>query len=67
MTGNKKAYDEAFERGRSGKGARTLWEKLLAPMEDNYTRQSRDKGWRDGEAARGSTAEQSTQSPTTTA
>jgi len=52
MSGNKQAYDAAFERGRSGKSARTLWEQILSPLEDTYTKQSRDKGWRDGEAAR---------------
>ena len=52
MHGNKQAYDAAFERGRQGKGARNLWEKLLSPLEDTYTRDSRDRGWRDGTAAR---------------
>ncbi len=61
MSGNKQAYDAAFERGRIGKGARTLWERILSPLEDEYTRQSRDKGWRDGEAARESGAGQPVQ------
>ena len=50
--GNKQAYDAAFERGRQGKSARTLWETLLSPLEDTYTRDSRDRGWRDGSAER---------------
>lgn len=54
MSGNKQAYDAAFERGRTGKSARTLWEQILSPLEDTYTSQSREKGWRDGEAARAS-------------
>jgi len=50
--GNKQAYEAAFARGREGKGARNLWEMILSPMEDTYTRDSRERGWRDGQAAR---------------
>jgi hypothetical protein len=50
--GNKQAYDAAFERARHGKPARNLWETLLSPLEDTYTRDSRERGWRDGTAAR---------------
>jgi hypothetical protein len=52
MHGNKQAYEAAFERARAGKRARTVWELLISPLEDTYTRQSRDQGWRDGDAAR---------------
>lgn len=52
MHGNKQAYEAAFERGRSGKSARNLWETILSPLEDTYTRDSRERGWRDGNAAR---------------
>ena len=62
MHGNKQAYDAAFERGRQGKAGRTLWEKILSPFEDTYTRDSRERGWRDGSAAR--QAQQTTDTPT---
>ena len=52
MHGNKQAYDAAFERGRQGKAARNLWETILSPLEDTYTRDSRERGHRDGTAAR---------------
>lgn len=50
--GNKQAYDAAYQRAQQGKGARNLWETLLSPLEDTYTRESRERGWRDGNAAR---------------
>lgn len=52
MQGNRQAYNAAFERGRQGKAARSLWEALLSPFEDHYTRDSRERGWKDGTAAR---------------
>ncbi|HEX8362429.1 MAG TPA: hypothetical protein VF613_20080 [Longimicrobium sp.] len=52
MPSNKQAYMEAFERAREGK-PRPLVDKILAVFtEDQYTRQSREKGERDGMAAR---------------
>ena len=51
MHGNKQAYEAAFQRARQGKAARNLWEKILSPLEDTYTRDSRERGWRDGKAA----------------
>ena len=51
ISGNKQAYDAAFERAREGR-SRSLLERILSPFEDEYTRQSREKGERDGAAAR---------------
>ncbi|HEX8693798.1 MAG TPA: hypothetical protein VF746_15355 [Longimicrobium sp.] len=55
MGGNKLVYKEAFERARDGK-SRSLWERLLFPFQDEYTRQSREQGERDGAAARAEAA-----------
>ena len=52
MGGNKQAYDAAFQRARDGKSVRTVVEMLMSPFEDEYTRQSRERGARDGAAAR---------------
>lgn len=54
MNGNKQAYQAAYERALQGKASRRIWELFLAPFEDTYTRQSREKGARDGAAARAS-------------
>jgi hypothetical protein len=52
MSANKQAYTEAYERTLHGK-PRPLLDKILAIFtEDQYTRQSREKGERDGLAAR---------------
>ncbi len=52
MASNKQAYTEAFERAREGR-PRPLLEKILGVFtDDQYTRQSREKGERDGMAAR---------------
>jgi hypothetical protein len=52
MSANKQAYTEAYERALHGK-PRPLLDKILAVFtEDQYTRQSREKGERDGMAAR---------------
>jgi len=51
MTGNKEAYQAAYERALEGR-SRPFWELLMAPFEDTYTRQSREQGERDGTAAR---------------
>lgn len=52
MIGNKQAYQAAYERALQGKGSRRLRDFVLASLEDNYTRQSREQGARDGAAAR---------------
>ena len=51
MSGNKRAYEEAFQRAAEGR-SRSLWNRLGSVMEDQYTRQSRIKGERDGAASR---------------
>jgi len=51
MSGNRQAYNEAFERAREGR-PRSLLERILSLFADEYTRQSREKGERDGAAAR---------------
>jgi hypothetical protein len=56
MGGNKQAYDAAFQRVRDGKSVRTWTEVLMYPFEDAYTRQSRERGARDGAAARAQAA-----------
>ncbi len=55
MSGNKQAYEEAFQRASEGR-SRSLWDRLASAMEDQYTRQSRMKGERDGAAARAGVA-----------
>lgn len=56
MTANKQAYTEAYERALHGK-PRPLLEKILGIFtDDQYTRQSREQGERDGLAARASAA-----------
>ncbi len=52
MTGNKQAYDAAYQRALEGKSSRSLWDAIKAPFEDTYTRQSREQGERAGIAAR---------------
>lgn len=52
MSGNKQAYQAAYQRALAGKSGRTLLDLLSSPFEDNYTRQSREKGFKDGLAAR---------------
>lgn len=52
MTGNKQAYEAAYQRALAGKSSRPLWSLFLAPFEDDYTRRSREQGQRDGAAAR---------------
>ncbi len=51
MSGNKQAYEEAYKLALEGR-SRSLWARLASAMEDQYTRQSRIKGERDGAAAR---------------
>lgn len=63
MSGNKQAYDAAYERALHGKSSRSLVNMLLGLFEDEYTRQSREKGARDGAAAR----EQASGAPTASA
>lgn len=52
MSGNRKAYDEAFQRALNGKSSNSLLRLVQRPFEDEYTRQSRLQGERDGAAAR---------------
>jgi hypothetical protein len=49
---NKQAYEAAYQRALQGKSSRTLVDLVMAPFEDAYTRQAREKGTRDGAAAR---------------
>ncbi len=52
MTGNKQAYETAYQRAVEGRSQRSLWSWITSRFEDEYTRQSREKGERDGAAAR---------------
>ena len=52
MNGNKEAYEAAYQRALQGKSSTSLWDLLGRAFEDEYTRQSREKGERDGQAAR---------------
>lgn len=52
MRGNKQAYQEAYERALAGKTTRSILDMLKSPFEDEYSRQSREQGARDGAAAR---------------
>jgi hypothetical protein len=52
MSGNKVAYDAAYQRALDGKSSQSWWSFLTTPFEDEYTRQSRQRGERDGAAAR---------------
>jgi hypothetical protein len=52
MVKNRQAYQEAYDRAVAGKSARTFLNVLMSPFEDHYTRESREQGARDGEAAR---------------
>lgn len=51
MARNKQVYETAYQRALQGR-SRPVWELLLAPFEDTYSRQSRLQGERDGLAAR---------------
>ena len=51
MVVNREAYDAAYQRALGGH-YRPIWEILMAPFEDEYTRESRLRGERDGAAAR---------------
>ncbi len=52
MGGNKAAYDSAYQRALEGKSSRSVWAFFTTYFEDEYTRQSRVRGERDGAAAR---------------
>jgi hypothetical protein len=52
MSGNKVAYDSAYQRALEGKSSQSWWAFLTSYFEDEYTRQSRRRGERDGSAAR---------------
>ncbi len=49
---NKQAYEAAYQRALAGKSSLTLSSFFLSPFEDEYTKQSRRQGERDGRAAR---------------
>jgi hypothetical protein len=51
MIGNRDAYDAAYHRALAGHH-RPIWEVLMATFEDEYTRESRQKGEQAGAAAR---------------
>jgi hypothetical protein len=57
MSGNKAAYDLAYQRALEGKSSRSMWAFLTTFFEDEYTRQSRERGERDGAAARAAARE----------
>lgn len=65
MSGNKQAYEAAYQRAVEGKSSLTLWGWFASSFEDQYTRQSREKGERDGTAARAAAGEGS-EAPRTT-
>jgi hypothetical protein len=52
MSGNKAAYDNAYQRALEGKSSQSWWAFFTTYFEDEYTRQSRQRGERDGAAAR---------------
>ena len=52
MSGNKVAYDNAYQRALEGKSSQSWWAFFTTYFEDEYTRQSRERGERDGTAAR---------------
>ncbi|HEV7587608.1 MAG TPA: hypothetical protein VGO40_05715 [Longimicrobium sp.] len=52
MSGNKVAYDVAYQRALDGKSSQSWWAFFTTYFEDEYTRQSRRRGERDGAAAR---------------
>lgn len=57
MNMNQQAYAEAYQRTVEGKPSRTSWGRMLSLFEDEYTRQARLKGERDGIAAREAASE----------
>jgi hypothetical protein len=52
MSGNKVAYDNAYQRALEGKSSQSWWAFFTTYFEDEYRRQSRQRGERDGTAAR---------------
>ncbi len=52
MSGNKQAYDTAYQRALQGKSGSGLLGMLTSLFENEYTRQSRLRGEREGAAAR---------------
>lgn len=51
MVMNREAYSEAYQRAL-GARYRPVWQIFMTPFEDQYTRESRERGARDGAAAR---------------
>ena len=56
MSANKAVYQEAYDRALAGK-SRSLFGVLLWAFEDAYSRQSRERGERDGALARAAAGE----------
>ena len=56
MHKNKAAYDAAYQRAVEGKSSHAIWNFFNSAFEDEYTRESREAGARDGAAARLATA-----------
>lgn len=52
MIGNKDAYEAAYQRALHGKSSRPWWNLISVMFEDEFTRESREKGEHDGRAAR---------------
>ena len=52
MHKNKAAYDAAYKRALDGKSSNAIWNFFNSAFEDEYTRESREAGARDGAAAR---------------
>lgn len=63
MNSNKAAYDLAFQRAADGKG-RSVLEMAMSLFEDEYTRQSRLKGERDGAATLAGAGTETTEAAT---
>jgi hypothetical protein len=52
MHKNKEAYNAAYQRAFEGKSSHAVWNFFNSTFEDEYTRESREAGARDGAAAR---------------
>ena len=52
MHKNKAAYDAAYQRAVEGRSSQPIWNFFNSAFEDEYTRESRTAGARDGAAAR---------------
>ena len=52
MHKNKEAYNAAYQRAVEGKSSNAIWNFFNSAFEDEYSRESRQAGARDGAAAR---------------